>query len=245
MYFKYTTPLVWILTIFVILFIYTRFFGPIPFSVDMIATQKNVVFDVSGEGKVFVSPDMAKISAGVSSQAPTVKQAQNQLNSTINQVSGAIKNQGVDAKDIKTETYSIYPDYNYSGPSPKIKGYTASANLTILVRDIDKINSIIDTATQSGANQIGGLSFEVEDKAKAENEAREKAVAEAKQKAENAAKIAGFKLGRIVNYTESFDNMPRPLPLAGGGIAEKAIPTQVEPGSSEVKVVVTLSFEIR
>ncbi|HCB23305.1 TPA: hypothetical protein DEP06_05805, partial [Candidatus Daviesbacteria bacterium] len=160
---KLIAPVTWVLTFFVILFIYTRFFGSLPLSINMVATQKNVTFDVSGEGSVFVVPDTAKVNVGVSSQALTVKQAQNQLNSAINQVSQAIKNLSVDPKDIKTEAYSINPDYDFSGSSRKIIGYSAQANLVILARDIDKINAIIDVATQNGANQIGGLSFEVSD----------------------------------------------------------------------------------
>lgn len=238
-------PFAWIVAFFAILFIYTKFLGPIPFSVDSTVTQKTVTFDVTGEGKVSVTPDIARINAGVSSQAQTVKQAQNQLNSSINKVSEAIKNTGVDPKDIKTESYSIYPVYDYSGSSQKITGYSASASLSVIIRDIEKVNGIIDTATQNGANQIGALSFEVEDKEKAENEAREQAVAEVKKKAENAAKIAGFSLGKIVNYSESFEGLPRPLSLVGGGVAEKTAPTQIEPGSSQITVVVTLSYEIR
>ena len=112
---KLIAPVTWVLTFFVILFIYTRFFGSLPLSINMVATQKNVTFDVSGEGSVFVVPDTAKVNVGVSSQALTVKQAQNQLNSAINQVSQAIKNLSVDPKDIKTEAYSINPDYDFSG----------------------------------------------------------------------------------------------------------------------------------
>lgn len=238
-------PFAWILTFFVTLFIYTKFLGPIPFSVDSVTTQKNTTFDVTGESKISVPPDIARINAGVTAQAQTVKQAQNQINTTINKVSDAVKNLGVDAKDIRTDNYSVYPDYDYSGSSQKIKGYSASASLIIVARDIDKINSIIDTATQNGANQIGALSFEIQDKTKAENEAREQAVVEAKKKAENAAKIAGFRLGKIVNYAESFNGASKPFPLAGGGMAERATPTQIEPGSSEITVVVTLSYEIR
>lgn len=238
-------PFAWIVAFFAILFIYTKFLGPIPFSVDSTVTQKTVTFDVTGGGKVSVTPDIARISAGVVAQAQTVKQAQNQLNLNINKVSEAVKNTGVDPKDIKTESYNVYPVYDYSGSSQKITNYSASANLAVTVRDIDKINAVIDTATQSGANQISGLSLEVENKEKAENEAREQAVAEAKKKAENAAKIAGFSLGKIVNYSESFEGLPRPLSLVGGGIAEKTVPTQIEPGSSQITVVVTLSYGIR
>jgi uncharacterized protein YggE len=68
-----------------------------------------------------------------------------------------------------------------------------------------------------------------------------------KKKATNAAKIAGFSLGRIINYSEDFGTAPRPIPMlaktdvAGGG----GVPTQVEPGSNEIAVTVTLSYQIQ
>lgn len=86
----------------------------------------------------------------------------------------------------------------------------------------------------------------MDDKIKAENEAREKAVADAKKKAETAAKIAGFKLGRIINYSEGTADFPRPIPLRAIGTTEMASDiTQVEPGSTEIIITVTLSYEIR
>lgn len=72
------------------------------------------------------------------------------------------------------------------------------------MRNLDNINNVIDTATANGANQISGVSFDVDDKTKAQDEARQKAVNEAKKKAAEASKIAGFKLGRIINYSENF-----------------------------------------
>lgn len=90
--------------------------------------------------------------------------------------------------------------------------------------------------------------FEVDDKTKAENEARQKAVAEAKAKAENAARVAGFSLGKIVNYNESFGGYPGPIPMMvkaeGMGGADRA-PTQIETGSSQIVITVSLSYEIQ
>lgn len=238
-------PVIGATTFFILLFTFTKIFGPIPFAVNSVTTTKSTTFDVTGEGKVTVVPDIASVSVGIRSQGSTVKIAQDQINSVINKVSQAIKDLGVDKKDIQTTNYSIYPDYDYSGSSQRIKGYNASTNLSIKVRDTDKVNSVIDTATSNGANEVSGISFEVDDRAKAENEAREKAVAEAKKKAENASKIAGFRLGKIVNYSESFDDFPRPLPLRAAGAAEvEDKPTQIEPGTTQVSVTVTLSYEI-
>lgn len=235
-----------VIVFFIALFAYTKWIGPIPFSVTSVSTSKNEAFSVTGEGKATVSPDIAVVNAGVTAQGATVKDAQNTLNSAINKVSAAIKNLGVADKDIQTTNYSVNPTYDFRSGTQKITGYTANSNVTIKVRNIEKVNTVIDAATGSGANQVGGVSFDVDDKSKAENEARTKAVSDAKKKAEDAAKIAGFTLGKIVNYSEDFGGLPRPIPMMAeakglGG----APPTQIEPGSTEVTVTVTLSYEIR
>lgn len=240
------SPLAWLLSFFVLLFLYTKLAGPIPFNISSVTTQKSTTFDVAGEGKSTIKPDLATITAGIQAQAQSVKSAQDQINSVISKISQAVKQVGVDAKDIQTTNYNINPTYDYTAGTQRITGYSANTNLLIKVRNLDKVNEVIDAATGNGANQISGLSFDVEDKTKVENEARQKAVSEAKKKAEQAAKIAGFKLGRIINYSENFQGQPRPVPMMALD-ANKAVgsPTQVEPGSSEITVNVTLSYEIR
>ncbi|MBI2599590.1 SIMPL domain-containing protein [Candidatus Daviesbacteria bacterium] len=240
-------PLAWLISFFALLLIYTKIFGPIPFSVNSVTTQKSTTFDVSGEGKVTVQPDVATLNAGISATASTVKAAQDQINTVINKVSSAVKGLGVDSSDIKTTNYSINPNYDYRENSQRITGYNASTNLSIKVRNIDKVNEVIDTLIANGANQVSGVSFDVDDKTKAENEARQKAVAEAKQKAQAAAQVAGFRLGKIINYTENFGGFPRPIVQPMRVLDEKAVSatTQIEPGSSEVYITVTLSYELQ
>lgn len=235
-----------IITFFIVLFAYTKLAGPIPFFVTSVTTQKTDTFSVTGEGKISVSPDIAVVNVGVTSQGASVKLVQQDLNSKINAVSGSIKKLGVDEKDIQTSNYSIYPNYDYQSGGQRVTGYQASSNLTIKVRDIDNANNVIDAATTNGANQVGGISFEVDDKTKAQNEAREIAIAQAREKAENAARVADFKLGRIINYSESFGGEPRPLYMLekAVGAPDASVPTDLEPGSAEIQVVVTLSFQI-
>lgn len=231
---------------FLLLFAYIKLAGPIPFRVTSTTTTKTDMFTVTGEGKAIVMPDIATVNVGVQANGATVKIVQQDLNQRINQVSDAIKKLAVDAKDIQTTNYSIYPTYDYQESGQRITGYQASTNLTIKVRDIDKANDVIDAATASGANQVGGVTFDVDDKTKAESEARQKAVDEAKKKAQQAAQIAGFRLGKIVNYNESFGGPIGPIPLyaKAEGIGGERPPTQIEPGSSEVIIQVSLSFEI-
>ncbi len=236
-----------VILFFIALFAYSKLAGPIPFSVNSVVTSKTDTFSVTGEGKVSVPPDIAIVNVGVQAQGSSVKAVQDQLNKNINAVSAAVKSAGVDSKDVQTNGYNINPMYDYNGGSQRITGYQASSNLTIKVRKIDNANAVIDGATAAGANQVGGITFDVDDKTKAQNEARQLAVADAKSKAENAARMAGFSLGRIINYSEDFGNVIRPVPMmakadsaSGGGIA-----TQIDTGSNEITVNVTLSYQIQ
>ncbi|MCL5409788.1 MAG: SIMPL domain-containing protein [Patescibacteria group bacterium] len=231
---------------FVLLFIWAKFAAPIPLAVSSVTTTKTDTFNVTGEGKVSAVPDMATISVGITANASTVRDVQGQINQVINQITDAEKKLGLTDKEIQTQNYSINPQYNFQVNPQKITGYTASTSLQLKVNDLGKLNEVIDTATANGANSVGAISFDVKDKTKAQDEARQQAVAEAKAKAQAAAQAAGFNLGRLVNYSESNNNI-RPVPLAMG-TAEKSDTssvTSVQPGSTEIDLTVTLSYEIQ
>ncbi|MFZ2024938.1 MAG: SIMPL domain-containing protein [Microgenomates group bacterium] len=233
---------------FIALFVYTKFAGPIPFSITNVTSNKSEAFTVTGEGKISVKPDIATVNVGVQAQGTTVEEVQNNLNKNINAITAAIKTAGIDEKDIKTSNYNLSPTYDYSSSMQRITGYQASSNLTIKVRKIETANSVVDAATQAGANTIGGISFDVDDKTKAENEARKLAVADAKAKAELAAETTGFTLGKIINYQESTNNN-RMMPMyAKAEIATDAgagAPTQLSLGSTDIELTVTLSYEVK
>ena len=239
-----------VIIFFLSLFAFVKLVGPIPFSVSSITTEKSDFFTVTGVGKTTVIPDIALVSVGVTSQGQTVKLAQKDLNTKMDAISKAVKQLGVDAKDIKTENYSINPRYDYQTSVQRIIGYDANSSLTIKVRDMDKANDVIDASTANGANQVNGVSFDVDDRTKAENEARTLAVADAKKKAEIAAKTVGFTLGTIVNYSEGVNNgdpVPRMMyaktAMEAGG--DQAVPSTIEPGSNEIIIQVNLSYQLR
>lgn len=239
-----------IIIFFLSLFAFVKLVGPIPFSVSSITTEKSDFFTVTGEGKVTVTPDIAVVSVGVTSQGTSVKLAQKDLNIKMDAISKAVKQLGVDAKDIKTENYSINPRYDYQESVQRIIGYDANSSLTIKVRDMDKANDVIDASTGNGANQVNGISFDVDDRDTLENEARVLAVADAKKKAELAAKTVGFTLGTIVNYSEGVNNdgpVPRMMSaksaMEAGG--DRAVPSTIEPGSNEIIIQVSLSYQLR
>lgn len=225
-------------------------FGPgIP--ITSVVAQKQELFSVTGEGKVTVVPDTAVVSLGISLNKPSVKAAQNEVNSVISEITKSLKAMGVDAKDIQTSNYSIYPQYDYQTTGGnRISGYQVSANLTVKVREFDKVNQVIDIATTKGANNVGGIQLTVDDVKQKDllQQARQLAVRDAKIKAESLASAAGMTLGKIVNIQEEANNFPRPM-MNGGGInmmtADSVAKTNIEPGSTDVTTSVTLFYETR
>lgn len=234
--------------IFAGLFIFAKFGPGIPLTVSQITTNKTDLFTVSAEGKATAVPDIAVVNAGFSANGQSVSVIQNQANIVIKKITSDLKNLGIDAKDIQTSNYNIYPNYDYRENTQTINGYNINVSLTVKVRDFNKINNVIDTTTADGANQIGGLSFTVDNPEKYQAEARREAIAKAKIKAEEIAKESGINLGRLINVSEGYSTPPVPMytkALDASGRGGGGEPTQVEPGSSEITVTVTLSYETR
>jgi hypothetical protein len=250
-----STNLISLAVFFILLFGFTKILGPIPFDITSVTTSKSDAFSVTGEGKVEAKPDSATVRLGVVARAATAELVKSQLNTNINKVIESVKGLGVAEDKIKTENFNIYPEYGevkplLPGTQPvdqnRISGYTANTNITVTVDTAELANQIIDIGTASGANQVGGVDFQVKDKNAALNQAREMAVKDAKQKAEDAARIAGFKLGKIINYSEGQNgDYPRPLAMAADKAQGGSVPTNVQPGTNEIAVTVILSYELR
>lgn len=255
---RFLTVLVSLAAFFIMLFVYTKLAGPIPFDISSVTTSKSDAFSVTGEGRVKAAPDSATVRLGVVAQAPTSEAAKTALNTNINKVIEAVKALGVEEKNIKTENFNVYPEYN-NGVKPlapnsepasdqnRISGYNANTNISVTVDNAEMANKVLDAGTAAGANQVGGVDFQVKDKDAAMNQAREMAVNDAKKKAEDAAKIAGFKLGKIINYSEG-QNGGYPTPMfakAEDARSSAGSATNVQPGENEIVINVTLSYEIR
>ncbi len=238
-----------IIIFFILLFVYSKFGPSLPISV--LTQTKGEPMMVSDTGKVTVVPDIAKVTVGIDEQGQNLKQVQDSVNKKSKALTDSLKKVGVNEKDIKTVNYNVNPEYDYQNQPYKINGYRVSTSYEIKITDFELVNDVLVLATESGANVVGNISFEVneETREKKLQEAREMAVDKAKQKAEGLAKASGITLGKIINVTESMGlDYPRPIAyakemsLSSGDSPEVA---NVTPGETEISVTVNLSYEIR
>lgn len=212
-----------------------------------VTPDQNHSITISGEGSVTAIPDIARIELGFNVERKTVAEAQKENSNKMNQLLDKLKNEfKIDTKDITTTNYNIYPQYDYTDNKQLLRGYQVAQNVSVKVRNIDQVSKILETSGTIGLNQIGGLSFEIDEPEKLKQEAREKALKQAKAKAESLANIAGVKLGRIISFSESDTGSQPPIfrslkaDSMGGGV----VAPEVQPGSSEIKIITTVEYEI-
>lgn len=221
-------------------------------------------FTVTGEGKVAVKPDLAMVTVGVLTQAEKIGTAQTDNTKKSNAVMAFLRSQGIDEKDIKTAGYNISPRYEYynSPPCmsfpcppqrpPEITGYEVRHSIQVKIRDFAKTDAVLDGVVAQGANEVGSVSFTVDDPEKARAEARAEAIADAEEKARIIAKSLGVRLGRAAGFYESGGGMPVPMygiDGKGGGFggameARPAAP-EVAPGEQEITVSVNINYEFK
>jgi uncharacterized protein YggE len=205
------------------------------------------IIAISGEGKVTGIPDVAAVQVGLITEKNDVKSAQTENTNKLNSLIKVIKDLGVEDKDIQTSYYNIYPQYDWVEGKQQLRGYQVNQGVSIKIRNLAKIGEILAAAGEGGANQVSGLTFNIDDPEKLRQEARLKALENAKEKAEALAKAAGVKLGKVVSFSE-YSNSPADystmLDSYGGSDFKAASPT-IESGSIDIVVTATVGYEIK
>ena len=130
-----------------------------------------------------------------------------------------------------------------SGSSTKIVGYAISEQVQVTVRDLDKAGDVVDAATAKGATDVNGISFEIGNPAKAQNDARSAAVAAARDSAIAMAAAANVTLGDVLSIADA--GAPTPIFYGRAGAAPAAdTATPVQPGTQVVTAAVTVVFQL-
>lgn len=201
---------------------------------------------VTGEATMSVPPDIADLDAGVATEAKTAKDAVEANNTAMGKVLLALKGAGVPEKDTQTSRLSLSPQMSARAPNntqpPQIIGYSARNRVSVRLRDITKVASVIDTLIGAGANELGGIGFSVSNASKLLDDARAEAVADARRKAEIFAKAANVTLGNAISITEDGGQAP---PMSLRKFAARAESAAIATGEETLRVSVSVTYEIK
>ncbi|MCK0151074.1 SIMPL domain-containing protein [Marivita sp. S6314] len=200
---------------------------------------------VSGEGRVFAVPDMAVITMGASAEAKTAKAAMDETSQITSAILTQLETFEIAPRDVQTSDLSLHPVWEnrtQSNNQPRIRGYQASNRVTVRIRDLSKLGTVLDAVLTDGANQLGGLQFTLSDLDPLMNDARKAAVADARARAELYAAAAGVTLGPLVSLNETGIRAPRPEMLSMARASDAGVP--VAEGETELRAGVTMVFQI-
>jgi uncharacterized protein YggE len=219
--------------------------GTVPSRAEDKAMERTIT--VSATGTAEAEPDQARITSGVMTEAPTAREALTGNTEAMNKVISELKSKGIDAKDIQTASFNVEPvmDYSKDGQPPKLRGYRVSNQVVVLVRDLDKLGSVLDDLVTAGANQIQGLAFEVSKAETLKDEARKNAIANALRRAKLLAAAAGADVGEVLQISE--ETTPDvPVTFAAPRFAKaQAAAVPIERGSSTLEARVTTTWALK
>jgi hypothetical protein len=210
-------------------------------------TQETIV--VTGESETKQKNEVASFSAGVNVIKENKEEAVEEVNKKINELMASVKAFGIPEADIQTQSINVYQQQKslYS-PSSAIRPveegqWVVNNTIEITLRDVLKVNDLVDLLNKSGANNVYGPSFRIEDTKEAEKTLYNDAIADAKEKAVLIAKASGRKLGKVVNVIEGssssygFKAVPMSDSAAGGA--------ELSPGTSTISKTLTVTFELK
>ena len=203
---------------------------------------------VSGSGTAYLVPDIAYIYVGVHTEKPTASEAVKENNAQTQKMIQALQDFGIDAKDIRTTNFSIWPMDKYdpmTGAPTGEKVYSVDNTVYVTVRDLAKLGDLLDTVVTAGANTVNSIQFDVANKDEALKTARAEAVKNAASQAQELADAAGVKLGDIQTIG-FYDSAPYPVfDGKGGGAAAEAAAVPIQPGQLTFTVTVNVTYALK
>ena len=209
------------------------------------STSPTRYISLSSSGTVKVTPDAVRLNATVSLVAGNTKDALASASTSANAVRTALTSNGIAAKDIKTTSLTVYPEYNYtSAGGSTLVGYRASQTFDVVIRNAANAGTVVDTVVAAGGDllSVNGVTPYVYDDTSATQSARTDAVKKAKAKAASYAKLLGVKLGSVVFLEESSGSNPYPVVMAMA--KSDAGTTTVDLGQQDVTVSVSTKWSI-
>ena len=218
------------------------------FAAEIHIEAKNPVVELSVVEVIESTPDTATFSTGVDTSAPTASAALRQNSAEVAKVIAQLRKLGIADRDIQTSGINLNAEYDYvqATQQNRFRGYRVSNQVQVKIRDIAKLGTIMDSVIASGATNINGPSFSIDDDSRVKNSARTKALANGKAQAENYAKANGYGSVRLLSVAEGVTGRsPGPQPMMKTfDVSEQSASVPIAPGQIGTSVVLTLQYEM-
>jgi len=206
------------------------------------------VITVVGQGEAMGVPDQARVNVGVDVFEPEVSQAVQKNEASIQAIMEVLVGLGIAQEDIQTSNYSLYAEQKYGDQGAEgISGYRVSNQVSVTIRDIERVSEVLEAVTKAGANNIYGVEFILSETGTLESQARANALKNAQNRAAELAKMSGVNLGEILAISEVISPLTPVYRYGmGGGAEAAAVPApSISPGQVSVSTQVQVTYELK
>ena len=253
-------PLCYAAVFLLVLYILNTFTN---FNFSLTSNSQNNSFEVTGTGKVSAVPNVAQTTFNITEKGKTQEEAKNAANAKQNSAIEALTSLGVKKEHIKTDSFSVNPNYEdvtvqplsagTGAVSPQFipvqqkapNGYVANISTTVKSEKVEVLNQAIDKLTALGIN-VGGVTYSFDDQESYNAQARVKAIEDARKKADELAKIAGFKVGKLISIREDQGGGVYPYAAMKATAPEsRNATTDLQPGENEISTSITITYSIK
>lgn len=202
---------------------------------------------VEGEAEANVTPDRASVIIGVETEGPDVMAMKTENDKRVKALYGALKELGIPEKDVQTSDLQIHPQYDYNMGKRKLLKYMMRNVVYVTVRDLSKVDKVIDAAVSGGVNILDNVRFSLSNAKQIRDSLRIEAVKDAMSKASALASAAGAKAGRVMSIEEQGGGAaPIQMYRSNALVRESndAAGTPISAGQLTIQVLITLRVGI-
>lgn len=220
--------------------------GAAPAAAQQQALINSPTVTTEGRASLKVAPDLAWITVTAESRALRTADAQKQNAIAIGSVRASLKQAAVLDEAVKTRSYSVEPQMQYTDGKSKVIGYVARQSLDVRIDDLTRLGAVIDAAGGSGVTSISDIRYDVKDRAGIETRLLSEAVRDGMKRATAMASGAGKEVLTIWRIDEQrfSNNQPQPMyRMAAGQVADQA--TQISPNELEIQAHVTMTVILK
>ncbi len=208
------------------------------------AQQPPTEIVVTGTGSLTMQPNVATVSAAISTNSASSADAASQNNAIYQRVIASLSTLKVARDDIALESYRINynpkPKIVPAPPNGEIYGYTVWRTFAVKVHAMNDAGSVVDALTRAGVTQIYNVAFGLANDDAARAKALTLAVGDARGKATALAAASHLHLIGIKSIsTEQGAFAPIAIKTMA---AVSPVATQFDPSSVNVSVSVSIVY---
>lgn len=181
----------------------------------------------SGTASVDAVPDIATLAIEVNVAAKDAATAKKQADERVAQYLSFLEQNQIAKKDISAANLRTQPDYDYQNGKSILKGYRAVRTVEVTLRQLDKLNSLLDGALKAGLNEIRSVSLGVAQPDAYKDKARKAAIDDAIHQAQALASGFNSKLGPVYSVRYHVSNY-QPSPVVRMMKAAEAAPVSTQ-----------------